>query len=212
MITEGQRTWIRDYVNQFETALAGPGFSDPTQGYAAYIDVDSFIDHHLLVEMARNVDGFVLSTFMHKPRNGKLAMGPIWDYNGSLGNADYFEAWDPEGWHHQNPSFPEDNPNGYRWYERLFEDPAFVQRYAQRWQTLRAGPLATEQLMQDIDNTAAMLSEAATRNFERWNVLGQYVWPNDEGAEERMTYQEEIDYLKSWLALRLAWMDETLQP
>ena len=49
-----------DYVLlDAEAALAGPDFADATNGYAAYIDVDSFIDHHLLVELGRNVDGYV---------------------------------------------------------------------------------------------------------------------------------------------------------
>ena len=32
-------------------------------------------------------------------------MGPIWDFNGSLGNADYFESRDIEGWHYENSEF-----------------------------------------------------------------------------------------------------------
>lgn len=210
-ITPAQEGYIGGYLDDMEETLAGAGFADPTQGYAAFIDVDSFIDHHLIVELARNVDGFVLSTYMHKDREGKLHMGPVWDYNGALGNADYFEAWEPQGWHHQNPEFPADNPNGYRWYERLFEDPDFQDRYAARWRELRQGPWATEALLEDIDEAAALLQQGAVeRNFQRWPVLGQYVWPNDPGHEERTTYQAEIDYLKDWLRQRLTWIDGQL--
>ncbi len=28
-------------------------------------------------------------------------MGPIWDYNGALGNADYFCCFLTEGWHYE---------------------------------------------------------------------------------------------------------------
>ncbi len=206
-ITDEQRDWIAGYVNAFENALKGPDFADPEEGYEKYIDVGSFIDHHILVELARNVDGFVLSTYMFKPREGKLTMGPIWDYNGALGNADYFEAWKPEGWHHLNPEFPEDNPNGYRWYERLFEDPGFGQRYAARWAELRSGELATAKLTDKIDHNAETLAEAVGRNFERWDILGEYIWPNDPAAEDRQSYKEEIDYLKNWLGTRLEWID-----
>jgi hypothetical protein len=210
-IAPEQRAYIVRYLDDMEAALASPDFADPTTGYAAWIDVGSFIDHHLLVELGRNVDGFVLSTFMHKDRGGLLTMGPIWDYNGALGNADYFEASSPEGWHHKNPEFPEDNPNGYRWYARLFEDPAFRSRYRARWTELRAGPLATDTLLGDIDAVATQLAGGPlTRNFERWEVLGQYVWPNDEGAEDRETYDEELAYLKQWLRARLTWMDQEL--
>jgi hypothetical protein len=137
-------------------------------------------------------------------------MGPIWDYNGSLGNADYFQSWDPEGWHYENPEFPADNPTAYGWYERLFEDPDFVARYASRWAELRANELSTASLMADIDANATVLAEPAKRNFERWDILGEYVWPNDGGAEERKSYAEEVDYLKSWVTARVLWMDQAV--
>lgn len=49
-----QRAYIEQYLADMEAALAGPDFADPNSGYAAWIDVDSFIDHHLLVELGRN--------------------------------------------------------------------------------------------------------------------------------------------------------------
>ena len=45
--------------------------TESTHGYAAFIDADSFIDHHLLVEATKNVDGFRFSTFYYKDRGGK---------------------------------------------------------------------------------------------------------------------------------------------
>ncbi len=210
-ITAAQRDWITGYLNGFEDALSGPGFGDPDEGYAPYIDVGSFVDHHLLVELGRNVDGYVLSTFLHKDREGPLTMGPIWDYNGALGNADYFEAWETEGWHSDNPNFPEDNPTAYEWYGRLFEDPGFRARYAERWAELRGGALATGALLAEVDRVAALLDQGASeRNFERWEVLGEYVWPNDEGCEDRESYAEEVDYLKAWIEDRARWMDEAI--
>ena len=212
VLTDEQRFFITDYLNQFETAISGPGFDDPASGYAAFIDVDSFIDHHLLVEMGRNVDGYVLSTYMHKDREGLLNMGPIWDYNGALGNASYFDCELPEGWHFNNDEFPGDNPNGYHWYARLFEDPAFVARYQARWNEIRTTILTNDAMLADIDAAAALLSAggAVDRNFDAWPVFGEEVWPNDPGAVDRQSYDEEIDYLKGWLTARVAWMDSQI--
>ena len=70
--------------------------------------------------------------------------------------------------------------------------------------------LATEVLMGDIDQAAEKLSEAQARNFQRWPVLGEYVWPNAPGWEERTTFEAEVAHLKSWLAARLVWMDSAL--
>ncbi|MEC7714497.1 MAG: CotH kinase family protein, partial [Actinomycetota bacterium] len=103
------------------------------------IDLDSFIDHMLLVEVGRNVDGYVLSTWITLSENDVLGMGPVWDYNGALGNASYFEAWETEGWHYQNPEFPGDNPNGFCWYEILLDSPEFLTLRRERWQMHREG-------------------------------------------------------------------------
>ena len=50
-------------------------YRDPTNGYAKYIDVDSFIDHHIIVELTKNIDGFRISTYYTKDRLGKIKMG-----------------------------------------------------------------------------------------------------------------------------------------
>jgi hypothetical protein len=198
-ITQLQMDWIRNYLNEFEAVLYGSDFTHPTQRYAKYIDVGSFIDHHIIVELTKNIDGFRLSTYMYKDRGGKLNMGPVWDYNLSLGNADYLDGWKPDGWYSNllgNSDYP--------WWRRLFEDPSFRLRYADRWFVLRQNMFDTALLLQDIDNTVDLLDEAQVRNFNRWPVLGSRLWPNWFIAD---TYDEEIDWMKRWLRERLTWMD-----
>ncbi len=51
------------------------------------------------------------------------------------------------------------------------------------------------------------LSEAQIREFNKWPVLGQYVWRETLGYEDRTTYQKEVDYLKEFLKKRWDWMD-----
>jgi len=198
-ITQDQMDWINNYLNEFESVLYGPNFTDPVNGFAGYIDVDSFIDHHILVELTKNIDGFRLSTYMFKDRGGKLNMGPVWDYNLSLGNANYLEGWKADGWYYSLLSNTE-----YPWWRRLFEDPHFRLRYADRWYGLRKNLFDTGLLLQGIDDIVKLLSEAHVRNFSRWSILGSYVWPNWFIAQ---TYQEEIDWMKGWLEERLTWMD-----
>jgi hypothetical protein len=201
-ITQEQMDWIKNYINEFEAVLYGPNFTDPTDGYAKYIDVDSFINTHILVELTKNIDGFRLSTYMFKDRGGKLNMGPVWDYNLSLGNANYLDGWIPTGWYYDLIS-----AGDYPWWRRLFEDPEFQLRYADRWFVLRQNLFGTDMLLQDIDDIVDLLGEAQIRNFDRWSILGTYVWPNWFIAQ---TYQEEIDWMKDWLQERLTWMDSQI--
>jgi len=198
-LTVAQKEWIKSYVNAFETALYGANFTDALEGYAPFIDAQSFVDHHIIVELCKNIDGFRISTFMYKDRNGKLKMGPVWDYNLSLGNADYLEGWIPTGWYNELLG-----SGAYPWWDRLFEDPQFRLLYADRWFAMRRDVFTTDRLLGMIDDYASLLEEPQARNFNRWRILGRYIWPNWYIAR---TYQEEIDWMKGWLADRLTWMD-----
>ena len=203
-ITAIQRQWLIGYLNRFESALFGGGFTDPHAGYVAFIDPESFVDLHLITELCKEIDGYRLSTFMHKDRDGKLTMGPLWDFNLSLGNADYLDGWDPQGWYYPLIS-QSDYLHG--WYTRLFQDPQFRLLYADRRFEFRRSTVTTERLLKVIDDYAALLDEAQARNFARWPILGRYIWPNWYVA---YTYRQEIDWMKGWLNQRLAWMDDRI--
>ncbi len=203
-ITPQQKAWLENYLTAFETALFGDNFKDFNKGYNNYIDADSFIDAHLITELLKEIDGYRLSTFMHKERNDKLVMGPLWDFNLSLGNANYREGWKPEGWYYELISEAQ-YLNG--WYSRLFEDPEFMARYQERWWQLRRGQFSDDSLRNRINHYANLLDESQERNFERWPVLNQYVWPNWYIAP---TYEAEIEWMTDWLMERTNWMDQQL--
>ncbi|MBM4028450.1 MAG: hypothetical protein FJ280_24100, partial [Planctomycetes bacterium] len=198
-LTQSQRDWIRNYVNAFEAALYGANYADPAAGYARYIDADSFIDNHIVVELTKNIDGFRLSTYFHKDRNGRIVMGPVWDYDLSLGNANYNDGWNSTGWYHNVLG-----DDAYPYWRRLFQDPQFKLRYADRWFGLRRGVFKSDRLLGMVASYATLLDEPAARNYARWPTLGTYVWPNWFIAK---TYREEITWMQGWLAGRLTWMD-----
>ena len=78
-VTGAQLNYIRNYVNDMVAALNTRDMSR----YEAYIDIPSWIDHHLLNVLSLNADALRLSTYMYKPRNGKYHYGPIWDFDRS---------------------------------------------------------------------------------------------------------------------------------
>ena len=201
-ISNAQKAWIQNYMNEFETALAGSDFKDPARGYAKYIDIDSFIDHFIINELFKNTDGFRNSTYMYKDRDGKLEMGPVWDFNLSMGNSVFYNAWETSNW------LIYTNPVPF-WWERLLMDEDFKQRLIRRWKALRKNELATSKLLGEIDRTAEYLSEAQTRNFERWPVLGRRVFGNP--GPYLPTYKQEVQQLKTWLQARLKWMDQHIK-
>ncbi len=203
-ITPAQRAWLSNYVNRFEQALYGPDFRHPTNGYAAFIDLDSFIDHHLIVEATKNIDGFRFSTFFTKDRGGRLKMGPIWDWNLSFGNAKGKHGAEFEHWY-----WPLLDDKQYSWFRRLFEDPDFGQRYVDRWAELRANVFATSNLWARVGAMAAALKEPAARNFARWPVLETNITSEPIVGK---TYEDQISYLKTWASNRLAWINAQFLP
>jgi len=203
-INEAQKAWLKSYLEEFNTVLNSTQFSDEQTGYKKYIDDHTFIDYHLHTELFKQIDGYRFSTFMHIDRNGKLKMGPVWDYNLSWGNADYLEGGIPEGWYYPNIS-KRDYLHG--WYDRLFEDPAFTEKYKQRYSQLRQNVFSNEHIIGKLREKESNVKEASLRNFQRWIILGQYIWPNFFVAQ---SHDEEIDWMEEWMKRRLAWMDTQL--
>ncbi len=204
---ESQFSYLSGHLDRFERALYGPAFRHPDSGYASFIDVPSFIDVHIHVEICRNIDGFRLSTYYHKDREGKIVMGPVWDYNLSLGNTTMRGGEYPNGWYHHTIDRRE-----YTYFDRLFDDPAFELQHWDRYFELRQSVFETGKLMRQIDAIAAELGEAQQRNFDRWPILGRREWQNPPGAHRRRTHGAEVAWLKDWLRRRLEWMDRQFAP
>lgn len=192
-ITIPQATYIKNYLDEFKSVLDGPGFADPVNGYAKYIDVDSFIDYFITVDVTKNVDGFIASCFMYKDRGGKLTMGPVWDYNRAMGNATYNDGCSTSDWGIFRDSW---------WWPLLFLDDEFKLRYADRWYGLRENILHDDSISTDIDIYAALLDEAQARNYSVWPL--ERFWAN---CSDTLTYPGYNDWMKQWLADRAAWMD-----
>ncbi|MDG1276875.1 MAG: CotH kinase family protein [Algoriphagus sp.] len=203
-----QFNYIKGYIDEFETVLNGSEFKDPGFGYAKYIDVESFIDFSLVNELSRNVDGYRLSSFFYKDREsegGKIKAGPVWDFNLAFGNVNYCNGSNIDGWAWDfNSVCPDDYWVIHFWWTKLLEDPAYISKMRDRWIELRKDAFSDEKIMFAIDSMQSEIGEAGVRNFEKWDVLGEYVWPNNFVGE---TYQEEMTYLKTWVQDRLNWMD-----
>lgn len=194
---EAQRDYIKGYIDQTEQAIFSNQFADPVAGYAAYLDVDSAISYYLINEVFKNVDGNLrLSTFLYKKRDGKLTFSPVWDFDIAIGNVNYGNADKTDGWHIRSAP----------WFTRMFADPVFAGKVKARWAQLKAsGDL--DSLFSYIDGRAQLLSKVQVKNFQTWDILGIYVWPN---RVVTGSYDLEVVEMKDWLRKRIAWMDRQL--
>jgi len=198
-ITVEQESYISNYIIAFESQRSNP---DPLTGYQAYIETDAFIDHNMLNLLTKNADGLRISTYMYKPRNGKLSMGPIWDFDRSIDSTDGRDD-DPLGWDGRDVSYI-NTGSGY-WWEALFQNADFWQQYIDRWQELRQNVLSDTNVNTTIDMMAAEIAEARVRDIAKW---AQYPRTGANGLDG--TQQGEVNYMKWWLVTRMNWIDSQL--
>jgi beta-glucanase (GH16 family) len=187
--------YVKNYVNQFEDVLFGSSFANSFSGYAAYIDVDSFVDWYLINEILKNQDArWYSSIYFHLIPGEKIKMGPLWDHDLAFGNVNYAPTEYTDGWWiQQNP-----------WFSRLLEDPNFVAKVKTRFDHFRNNE---QYILNKIDAYAEKLHWSQQENDNRWQTLGQYVWPNPVWFD---TYQEEVDHLKDWYQARMNWLDSAI--
>ncbi len=207
-IHPAQKAYLAHWLRQFEAIMSQANYADPELGYAQYIDVASFVDYFLVNEITRNIDAYRLSSYLYKDKDSQDSRLKMlaWDFNFSLGNANYYSGQQATGWNLDTLSEPGFN-DSFRppfWWKKLRQDKRFMLQAALRWQALRGENWRADRLRSSIDSLAAALQEAQLRNFARWPILGQTIEPN---AFVGQTYQEEIDYLQTWLVARTNWMD-----
>jgi hypothetical protein len=179
----------RRAVEAFEAALGGPG-------WRSHLDAASAVDYVLHAELLKNQDAFYSSTYVRQRKDGKLAMGPVWDLDLSAGNTVDPVISAPAGW------LLTDRP----WAGALLTDPGFQAALAARWKALRAAGLI-EDLQHTIDRHARTLRVPARRNFHRWQTLGRPVFRNQ---PVHLSHPAAVAALKDWIARRAAWIDSAL--
>lgn len=195
-----QRRYIVDFTKTFEDALIASNFRDSLDGYRKYTDVFSYIHMMFVNEISMNVDCYHFSTYFYKDKDsdgGKFFSGPVWDYNIAWGNVNYGDVEVDDGFIYTRGG------RMFHW-RRMMEDPWYADVAYGRWDDLRSDVLSWQNIEHIIDSCITLMGPAIDRNYDRWPVLGTYVWPNVVWPE---TYEEEITMLKDFIIERLPWLD-----
>lgn len=208
-----EQAYIQNYMNQFYAALNSKAYTNPETGYPAYIDVDSWIDHHILNVVTFNVDALRLSAYFYKPRQGNLVFGPVWDFDRSQGSTDGRD-FNPYVWRAMTQDGGTDFFN-YIWWGQMFTDPDFWQKWIDRYEDLRQGMLSTNHIYADIDTLVAQVSSEEPREIARWPGWttprsGTFSYGSGFSYTFPGTYAGEVTFLKQWYADRLQFIDTNL--
>ena len=204
-----QQLYLQNYLNAFGSALNGATYQDPINGFRAYVDVNSWIDHHILNVTSFNVDALRLSAYFYKPRNAPMVFGPIWDFDRSQGSTDGRD-FNPRLWRSTSGDTGTDFFN-YPWWGRMFTDPDFWQLWIDRYQDLRAGMLSTSHVFTNIDTFAGQVRLQQPRETARWPSMTTPRSGTVTSGSYRYTfpgsYQGEVNFMKQWYTDRLNFMD-----
>ena len=181
-----------------------------------YMDEQSLIDYYLIQEFSLNGDAYYGgSTYLYKPRNGKLFWGPVWDFDFVAWNATETEA---------------DNFDGYGltnrapWVSKLLSsDEQFAKNVENRWKVLK--PILEEMISEGgkLDQFAEETYMSALANYQvKRSILmgddedsayaesGERVNFDPEGNVYTLNYFNEINRLKDFVAKRIVFCDETI--
>ena len=213
-LNKDQLHYINRRIDAMEQALASPQFRDPKQGYRRYIDVMSFIDYQLAMELGHNVDGYRKSCKLYKRRDGidGRFKTVVWDMNLAYGNCNLHDGWRTDGWVYESNDLLYAHGEDFLipfWWERLNADEYYQALLHKRWAQYRSTTLTEERVMAVIDSLAHELTVegAMARNTQAWPRWDVWVWPNHYVAKD---FDDEVLHLKQWLHERIAWMDEAL--
>ena len=93
--TAEQREYITSHLQKTENAIYGENFRDADGiPYTEYMDIESAARFWWLQEFCINEDAFrSSSTYLYKPRNGKLCWGPLWDFDIALNPTMYADTF-----------------------------------------------------------------------------------------------------------------------
>ncbi|WP_170836113.1 CotH kinase family protein [Prevotella sp. ne3005] len=181
--------FISNYVRSAESALFGSNFTDATEGWQRYLDMDSFVDWYLINEIAKNLDGdFGAECYMNMKRDGKLRMGPLWKMERSFGYGD--------------SSTSDFVIKNVKWYNRLFQDPAFVAKVKERFTYFYNHK---NDILKEIDADVSYLRNAIPENNNKWEVFS-----GSSADDVRKKYQKEVTTMKSWIEKRMEWLNDEI--
>ena len=176
-----QLTWITNWIN----GVQGWIVSNNGSAWRQVVDMDSFIDWMFVQEIVGNGETLhPKSCYMHKDREGKLVMGPLWDF-------DYNTFNNGIGLGHTY--------NYSLWYGYMFRDPTFKALAKARWP---AAKVAFAEARTYANVQAAAIRNSVTRDCQIWGNAGNTV-----NGDESLSYEDAVARLRSVMSDRVSRLD-----
>ena len=195
-ITTAQYNYIKNYFNLME------------QNKKQYLDLNSFLRHFLVGELSGNTDTY-WSTYMYKDRaNDTIYTGPVWDFDLAFNN--------------DKRTYPVNNLSDYIYRtkgsnagnmrsfvdELIVNDTEVKQQLKDIWRHARHKGFTANKIIAYLDSLEALIQQAQTLNFTRWNMMNEFVQQN---PVIWGSYAAEVQNVRGYITGRFQWMDNKLE-
>ncbi len=200
-----QYRYISSYFNDFEKRIYSTSFTSPVSGYRSVFDIESFLQHFIVNELAGNPDIY-WSTYIYKQRlDPLLYTGPVWDFDLAFDNDKRVYSIN-----NMNTFLYQGNilaagtmPNLAK--RILVDDRQTRKDLSQMWSRLRnGGKITAESLNGFVDRMAETIGPSAQLNFARWPILNTLVHENPRTPG---SYENEITFIKNYITRRVEKLD-----
>lgn len=192
--------WKERMLTKFRSLFTKADISITSRGYeyySRYIDVDSFIDWYIVNEFVKNYDsGFTTSCYCYVKEDGKIYMGPVWDYDTCMGNQAAATCVETEGYHVGTSP----------WYDALLHDEDFFRMLCERWSFLIDSGAIQENFFDLMTKTDEYISESSKENFKIWRDAERF----DGLRGSRLStysHEDEVEYVRNWMTKRMNWLN-----
>lgn len=190
VIQQSQIDYIHQFMNNVEAHIFSSDYQDPEKGYRPLFDSLALASWYLTVEYTANCDG-LYSIYCYKDQaDDHLYMGPIWDYDIAFNNC--YRLGEMTNKLMLDYGY---SSNERQWFRQMYNDPWFLNLIGRKWHKAVMEDKLVEKTLAFVDSLAAVIDESQQLNFQVWPI-NQRTW--DE-LQLFSTYQEGIDYLKSFL-------------
>lgn len=196
-LTNNQREKIINFMNSFETSLAGDGFVDSEKNsYRKYIDSESFAKWFIVHNILANID-MNFYYYINSIETGKLEIGPVWDFEWSIGI----------GWYYSTRP----RPANYwcaktKYFIRLLQDPEFISVLQAVWNSYKA--TIQNGIYDYMNQIASEIKDSRNLNFKRWDIMDTVV---SVGGNPMGSYEAELACDIQFLQNRFLWLDAEIQ-
>ena len=186
--------YIQQKISYIDSVIFSNNFLDSETGYKKYVDIDALVEWYVITEITKNASNRV-NWYMTYERDGKLKMGPFWDYDLAFGNT---------LWGLNANEIPGPWMDSIPWFSQFIQDPIFKKKASERFNYFYNQKYS---ILEEVDKISQTLKQTILNNDKLWNLLNCSSCSSDDILER---YNQHVLRMKQWLIQRMDWFKQNV--